>query len=347
MKKISELSVISLIDSIEFIENETEELYLMLGKVFKLVQNTVKTSSLKAEADVATILSQYRAGYSAEKARERNQKYSVEATDYFKKAASHENQFLIGIEDGLGNLTKLDNHIAGIRTGSEEMQLVSINALTAALKSGSAGRAFSVITDELKRLSERTIKQADKLSETGKDLSDKLSELKNDIGILAKAQNSFFETAQAALVKCFGVLDNEVNESAKALNNIRLDAVKINQPINSIIEEIQLQDIIRQSLEHVRLALQAAQDSSKNNSSMVFEQDEKAFLRAIAELSIDLLEDVKTQVLSSQERLFSFIHAIKDIVRQVEQAQEELLSLRDKAELCENFESGTDRKSVV
>ena len=58
--------------------------------------------------------------------------------------------------------------INNIKEGSIEMELISLNAMTVALKSGTAGKAFSFITDELKKLSAQTIKLTDQLTINGK-----------------------------------------------------------------------------------------------------------------------------------------------------------------------------------
>jgi methyl-accepting chemotaxis protein len=175
-----------------------------------------------------------------------------DATGSSTNAAETENRFFDGVEAGIGSLSKLDQIIDRVREDSEEMEIVSLNAMTVALKSGSAGRAFSVITDELKRLSGKTIQHANDLSSAGTELLDGLDSLRRTLGNLARKQEHFFGTVKETLDGGFKRLDAEVDETAATLRALASQASGVREPVSEIMQGVQLQDIIRQSLDHVR-----------------------------------------------------------------------------------------------
>ncbi len=321
-----EASVLELVDRIDAIERETEAIYLRLGKVFKTVKSAVDASSREAEAAIATALSYHRGGVSAETARRRTEDFIEDATRYFKKAAITEQTFLVGVEDGIKSLSMLDEIIGRIRADSEEMEIVSLNAMTVAR---AAGRAFSVITDELKRLSGRTIHHADDLSQAGSVLLERLGALRVTLGELAQAQSSFFESAKDALEKGFTALDRDVDETARDIKALSTESANVREPISAIMQEVQLQDIIRQSLDHVRLSLRAAEpDVASANREHIDPAEERAFLLEISRLSAALLDDVSAQVRSSLGRFNNGIAGVNAVMSSVEANRYALVAAR-------------------
>ncbi|OHD82938.1 MAG: hypothetical protein A3J97_11375, partial [Spirochaetes bacterium RIFOXYC1_FULL_54_7] len=273
-----------------------------------------------------SILSGYRGGVSADIARHRMVEFIEDATRFFTNAAETENRFFDGVEAGIGSLSKLDEIIDRVREDSEEMEIVSLNAMTVALKSGSAGRAFSVITDELKRLSGKTIQHANDLSSAGTELLEGLDSLKRTLEDLARKQEHFFGTVKETLDGGFKRLDAEVDETAATLRAMASKASGVRGPVSEIMQGVQLQDIIRQSLDHVRLSLRASEQDAKNgneNGTLTDEAEERAFLAEITRLSSSLLDDVHAKVLASLARFESSIEAIHRIMSEVESHRDE------------------------
>jgi len=336
-------SVLELVERIDAIERETESIYLRLGKVFLDVKRAVDESGRQAESAIEAVLGQHRVGFSAEAARRRSEEFIEEATQFFERASRTERSFLAGVDDGIGSLSQLEDIIGRIRADSEEMEIVSINAMTVALKSGTAGRAFSVITDELKRLSGRTIRHADDLSEAGSALLERLAALKETLGELSAAQSSFFETAKAALEGGFGALDREVDAAAHDLRSLAERASGVRAPIAAIMQEVQLQDIIRQSLDHVRLSLNAAEpDARESGQELVGPEEESAFLVAITRLSASLLDDVSGQVRASLARFTTGISGVNAVMDEVEASRRGLIARRGSDSVDSGFEAKTE-----
>lgn len=334
-----ELSVPALVDRIVAIERETESLYLQLGRVFQSVKAAVDASSREAETAIRAVLHEHRSGSSVEAAQRRSVDFVEDATRFFEKALETEQDFMRGIVSGIESLSRLDGIIDRIRDDSEEMEIVSLNAMTVALKSGAAGRAFSVITDELKRLSGRTIRHADDLSQAGQALLGRLGTLRQALEELSVTQSSFFNSAKAALETGFSALDREVDETACAIRGLGDGASSVQGPISAIMQEVQLQDIIRQSLDHVRLSLQAAEPAGGSESDEAADPSEDAaFFLQISKLSASLLDDVAAQVRASLGRFRTGMEGVSAVMSSVESGREAIIGKRQLSGGADDYE---------
>ena len=115
-------------------------------------------------------------------------------------------------------------------------------------------------------------------------------------------------------------MGTEVDETATAIRALGDEASRVRQPVSAIMQEVQLQDIIRQSLDHVRLSLHAAEseDQAAGVAESIDPVEERAFLAEITRLSATLLEDVGAKVGSSIERFRIAMRDVDAIVASVE-----------------------------
>lgn len=315
MSYTAQASLTTFIEGIRRIERGTEAIYLKLGALFPAMKSGVDQSAASAEAAIRAIMQSYRGGTSRELAARRANEFVEDAAAFFDKVSAAEASFLAGIDDSIEHLGRLDDIIDRIRDDSEEMEIVSLNAMTVALKSGAAGRAFSVITDELKRLSARTIVQANELSSSGAVLMQELAALRGALAELADRQAAFFGGVKDALEHGLKELDGSVDASAEWLRGMAADAQAVRGPVSEIMQSVQVQDIIRQSLDHVLLSLGAAEEASDAPRGDEGGTDEELFLGEITRLSAALLDDVHGQVGGSLERFrreFDRIRLIMD-----------------------------------
>ena len=78
-------------------------------------------------------------------------------------------------------LNTIQDIILGIKDESENMEVISLNAMVVSIRSGKEGQAFSYITGNLKQSSKRLIKQSDSLIQYENAVQNLLKELENEI----------------------------------------------------------------------------------------------------------------------------------------------------------------------
>jgi hypothetical protein len=307
--------VTSLIDELHHTEREIEETYLSLGELFPRLVAETDASSKNAQESLDAIMGALGGGGKNE-----IEEFLAVAGSFFRNMRERDSAFLVSVNSGIERLSTLDEIITRVRLDSEEMEIVSLNALTAALKSGSAGRAFSVITDELKQLSSKTIATTVDISSRGQKLLECFRSLGGDLTDLAALQDRFFEEVRSTLTNGFSSLETRMHRAADAFTSLAKDASGVKEPIVGIMQGVQVQDILRQSIDHVILSLQEIlkdEDASQ--------KDELVFAAAVADLSVSVLNDVIAKIDEGVTMMTAQINDVVAVVENVDQRRESVI----------------------
>ncbi|HEB11438.1 MAG TPA: hypothetical protein ENI06_09535 [Spirochaetales bacterium] len=313
-----------LLSKLENLESESERIYLNLGQrlsdLFKELE--------RGFAESSQLISYFAAGQSgAEKLEEHSLVEEIitearevieEAAVFFNEMQERDNVLFSSINEGIDHLSSLDGRIENIRDDSIEMELISLNAMTVALKAGLGGRAFSYITEELKKLSSRTIIYTEELTRSGASILKDFLEFRKLVGEIQAFQQRFFGDFQEKLNKCFDRYNMGVKQLAEMLFGVIEEAKAVKKPLYRIMEEVQLQDIIKQSLEHVLLSLKEfdLDPEAEYNDHLL---DELSFVEKLPRLCQDLLDDISLKIRQSRDLFSTNLTDIRSTLRDVEE----------------------------
>lgn len=312
-----------LLSKLENLEFESEKIYLNLGQRFpelfkELEQGFAESSQLisyfAAEQSGAENLEEHSL---VEEIITEAKEVIEEAAVFFNEMQKRDNVLFSSINEGIDHLSSLDSRIENIREDSIEMELISLNAMTVALKAGLAGRAFSYITDELKKLSSRTVIYTEELTGSGASILKDFLEFRKLVGEIQAFQQRFFGDFQEKLSKCFDRYNMGVKQLAEMIFGVIEEAKAVKKPLSRIMEEVQLQDIIKQSLEHVLLSLK---EFDLNPEADYDEHllDELSFVEKIPRLCQDLLNDISRKIEQSRDIFSDNLTDIRSTLRAVE-----------------------------
>jgi hypothetical protein len=277
--------VSGLIEETERIEGESERVYLELGRLFPKLASEMTLSADNAEHSLSgfnSLVAEGRNGMDTTAMRS----FARDSSAYFRGLHDGDSSFLATVNEGIERLGSLGETIARVRSDSEEMEIISLNAMTVALKSGSEGKAFSVITDELKRLSGRTIALTEEVTARGRALLESFAKLRSSLGELDEFQSGFFSDLDATLSGGYASIESSVVEAGRFFGELLARARTVREPVTRVMQEIQHQDIVRQSLQHVGISLEEARAAPADDAEGL------AFIGAVAELSESLVDDV-------------------------------------------------------
>lgn len=330
MSESSPYGIQELRGRIESLISNSERLFLAFGSTFPTFVRELHRS---LEASRRSLLS-IGAGASIEAAmqdlfsstRETIERAAVQFTQMHEK----DNVLLESLNATIDTLNNLDAVISKIRDDSVEMELISLNAMTVALKSGHAGKAFSVITDELKRLSSRTIQLTDQLTLDGRTLLGHFSSYREEIRKLEATQSALFEGLSQRVHGRFQDLEVRLRGIGSSLESLVDESRKVEGPVQAIMETVQLQDIIRQSLDHVLMALEELR--SPKDEGPVAPADLAAFKKTLAALSDSILQDVRASLDGARHTFQVEAATIRSVIAKGEK--------RRRALLDESFGSG-------
>ena len=308
--------VTSLIDELHDKERAIEETYLSLGELFPRLVGETDASSRTARESLDAIL-----GALDNEGRNEMEEFLALAARFFNELRERDKTFLVSVNAGVERLSTLDEIIGRVRLDSEEMEIVSLNALTAALKSGSAGRAFSVITDELKQISAKTIATTVDISARGQKLLESFRSLGDNLQELAELQERFFEKVRSTLTEGFSALEARVRSATDTFASLAQDASGVKDPIVGIMQGVQVQDILRQSIDHVLLSLKEIKKDGET-----FRKDELVFAAAVAELSVSVLNDVIARIDEGVGLMSSHIDDVVAVVESADQRRQSVIA---------------------
>lgn len=317
--------------------SNSERLFLAFGSTFPIFVRELHRS---LEASQRSLLS-IGAGASIEAAMRDLFAATRETIDraalQFSQMHERDNLLLESLNTTIETLNNLDAVISKIRDDSVEMELISLNAMTVALKSGHAGKAFSVITDELKRLSARTIQHTDLLTLDGRTLLGHFSAYREELRKLEETQTALFDGLSQRVHGRFFDLEIQLRDIGSSLEALVAESRKVEEPVQAIMETVQLQDIIRQSLDHVLMALEELRNPKDDGP--VASADLAAFRKTLAALSDTILQDVRVSLEGARHAFQVGAAAIRSVIATGEKRRRSLLD--------ESFgSSGAGRASI-
>ncbi|MFO8042328.1 MAG: hypothetical protein R6U25_03925 [Alkalispirochaeta sp.] len=279
-------------------EDQTERIFMILAERLPSLVSEMNRSLARSESSLADVDSGNSSGGTQLQITtllEETRREMEDSAHRFREMSEGDQVLFEQLQTGIRQLHSISDAIDGIRMDSEDMELVSLNAMTVALKAGSAGRAFSYITDELKRLANRTITLAESISGRGQALLEAFQELERTLDDARQFQTNLIESFQSRIFGSFDDFRSAVQDTVSGLRRLHNESHELKEPVNGMMEAIQLQDLIRQSIDHIILALEAIQpEEALTDEDQLL--DELAFVRRIPDLAVSLIEDVAQQI---------------------------------------------------
>jgi methyl-accepting chemotaxis protein len=242
----------------------------------------------------------------------------------FAKAHKSDQEIHSVLASQLERVSSLSEFINHIHDDSSAMELISLNAMTVALKAGIHGRAFSVITEELQRLSARTIDLTEQVTMQGEVLIRRFSEFKEILNNLNSKEEAIFGAFIERINACFEDFSGGVKSIIRTILDLRKRSEKVIEPLMRIMTEIQNQDVIRQGIDHVILSLHEIKPITAA-ASPEETLDEFSFLEILPDLCRDLLDGIAKQIRGNKETFETNLRATQGIIDTIEREREQFI----------------------
>jgi hypothetical protein len=317
-----------LITSLQSIESRTAEIFMVLAESLPALVGEMKSSLQRSQSALSCMTASSRDGCDSNREisevvatlREEMERGNNSLLDM----AERDSELFSRLQHGISQLESISQSIDRIRMDSEDMELVSLNAMTVALKAGSAGRAFSYITEELKRLANRTITLSEEISFQGGELISSFQALEQQLNDARSYHEELVNGLGKRISAGLNELEEAVHGTISGLHQLRDESAEVREPVNGMMEAIQLQDIIRQSIDHIILALKAIRPESELTTDEAL-LDELSFMRQIPDLASRLIDDVAGQIDNSVATFMTLTEQAEGRVRHLEEAEQALL----------------------
>jgi methyl-accepting chemotaxis protein len=134
---------------------------------------------------------------------------------------------------------------------ADQTNLLALNAAIEAARAGEAGRGFAVVSNEVRQLSERSLK-------AGKDIHRLAKAIEKDLSLLQDGMTSASERGREKTVKSQGAVNairqkiqGITGDTARSLATVREQGNEIGVRVSDVVVSLQFQDVTRQEIEHV------------------------------------------------------------------------------------------------
>jgi methyl-accepting chemotaxis protein len=230
---------------------------------------------------------------------------------YFRSLSERDADAFEALRLGISSLTELNEAIVGLRDDALDMEVLAINAIVTARKAGDDGRGFAYIAAELQQLAAGTVSDTDTLHELGGTALESLQRFRGVVAQIEEFQHDFFSRFSERLRGGIDELKETVNELAEGLAKTVEKARGVEAPLRRIMGEIQVQDIIIQSLAHVKVVFE------KSVEDEVVVADDGRRL-SINRLCTALLVDIRTKLAATVDVFETNVSALRELLSEVQ-----------------------------
>lgn len=294
-------------EQIQFCSDRTESIFTDLGASFPSMLALNRNAGGSSIAAIQNAMKNLLSGFSGTTDQERH---------FFRDYNLKNNEIFGKLNERMTMLDALNQRVLEIRADSEELEIISLNAMVISIKSGEKGRAFSTITENLKRLSARMISLSNELILNENQLLEKNAALSHSFKDMIGSQDSFLiddhKSGTAEIARLIGAASDYLTVMDET-------AGKITAPIRNAMSGVQLQDIIRQSIDQVHLAL--AEVKGVPETGPVEERlDQLTLDLDLLEVSSRIVADVRGHIENSLKIFtenWDVVHGILDSVEEM------------------------------
>ncbi len=308
----------------------TETVYTHIAEEYPKMLNEFDSGFSEADRQISLIAAEGGNGLDALRMIMDNTKNCIQQTHHsFTELSSSDHSLLDMLKQSIKRLDTLEELIANITFNTEEIELISLNAMVVALKAGQEGGGFSHVTDELRRISAKTISEAKNLTTEGKQIQSYFGEVQNTAETIAQEQDKIFNSFGNKLFSYFSTIEERLTRIVNFFKTLRSRADDIRSPLITMMEAVQTQDIIRQTLDQINITLDKIQNIDDSHSGTDREDrllDELTFLEQVTNLGSYLLDNIAAAITENTETFVASIEKVKNAVETIENERDLFIS---------------------
>ena len=203
-----------------------------------------------------------------------------EMSDMLEENGNLNSQLSKSIDAILENTATINKITEDIQYISDQTNLLALNAAIEAARAGEHGRGFSVVAEEVRKLSDRTNQASNDITLIVGKVNDSVQAISNSLVDSLKKTESKKESVNGAVFSLLSSAKESTGVFSKLVEGSVVSSQSVAQNIDQIILSLQFQDITRQEIQAAveplaQIESLAAEMVSKLSSSLTSEEQAK------------------------------------------------------------------------
>jgi methyl-accepting chemotaxis protein len=155
----------------------------------------------------------------------------------------------------LENTATINKITEEIQYISDQTNLLALNAAIEAARAGEHGRGFSVVAEEVRKLSDRTNRASNDITQIVSRVNDSISSMSNSISTNLQTNSSKKVSVDSAVNAIVTSANESTHVFAKLVESSVVSSESVASHIDQIVMNLQFQDVARQEIEGALLPL--------------------------------------------------------------------------------------------
>ncbi len=280
--------------------NDTEKIFQSIAENYPVMLKELERG-IKAASSSINNLGAQEGFVNLNEYLQRSESESRQKLSELKEFKEKNSEIIKRLSDAIDEYSNSQQYIEEIRDISESLQIVSLNALCNAVKAGKGGEGFSVITENLKDVTVDTIEKTRTLGRKGNTVQLALDEFYDTESMIDSKRRKILTILEEKVLKGINSYRYQSDITGNLLGGLNSESEEVRSCILNIMEELQQQDLIRQTIDQIILSISEQPQISEVTDENI---DSAVFCIRIIELSVSMIEEV-INILEKTIRLFN------------------------------------------
>ena len=172
-----------------------------------------------------------------------------EMTDMLEENSKLNVEYSKSIEAILENTATINKITEDIQYISDQTNLLALNAAIEAARAGEHGRGFSVVAEEVRKLSDRTNQASNDITQIVGKVNDSVQDISNSLTNNLEKTKSKKESVDSAVDSLLNTAKESTEVFSKLVESSVVSSESVAHNIDQIILSLQFQDITKQEIE--------------------------------------------------------------------------------------------------
>jgi len=309
--------VSELVRQFQKVQSGLGDQYLKIGGNFNRIIREMETSIAACLTIVRSFKQQADSDDSASlRRRIRSMEVLVDTeTSNFLDLIGSSKTVLDRVTESFTSLQEIAGPVGEIQDAADLMSLLALNSMVVAIQAGGKGGGFTCITDELKQASAATYQTSVEIQRRAERVSASHNEFINLSDRIRNFEETIREHLDQDLRREFSRFYELVTEFISFMENLEARSLEVKPAMMLLMQSLQNQDIIRQSMDHIILSLQELEERHD------LDDNERAgqllLKKQIFNLSHVVLQDIRRWLESDLDNLDRSVRTTRELFREL------------------------------